>query len=360
MRATLMPRAAGGPGRRTLRVSLANTVPTRPDGELNAQQKRARLGQNAPRWIGRDVREYESAMVATLSIIGAGRVGQTLGRLWVDRGRVRVLQIMNRSLASGAAAAAFIGQGTPIEDFGAIEASDLVLLATSDRALGDCAHELAASGVLAPGSIVFHSSGAVGLEVLAPAARAGARVARLHALRSFASPARAVPSFPGTHCGLEGDAEAVAVLETLLHACGGQTFRLPSAGAVFYHAAAVMVSNYLVALIDAGLRSSAHAGFASNQASAMLRGLVTSTLDNVFEVGTSAALTGPIARGDAEVVRTQLDALRATDPELAEVYRALGTLALDLSRRQGSAPPASLVQIDELLRGPSNPSDANR
>jgi len=294
-------------------------------------------------------------MVATLSIIGAGRVGQTLARLWLDRGQVQVRQIMNRSLASSTAAAGFIGQGTPVSDFAALEATELVLLATSDRALGECAQKLAASAALAPGTIVFHSSGAVGLDVLAPVAQAGARIARLHALRSFASPARSVPAFPGTYCGLEGDADALSVLEALVHASGGQTFRLPAAGAVFYHAAAVIVSNYLVALIEAGLRSSARAGFAPDQASAMLRGLVTSTLDNVFEVGTAAALTGPIARGDAEVVRTQLDALGGADFELAEVYRALGTLAVDLSRRQGSAPSASLLQIEEVLQAPSNP-----
>jgi len=299
-------------------------------------------------------------MVATLSIIGAGRVGQTLARLWVDRDQVQVRQVMNRSLASGAAAVGFIGQGSAVAEVGALEPTQLFMLATSDSALGECARQLAASGALRPGAIVFHTSGAVGLEALAPAAQAGARIARLHALRSFASPARAVPVFAGTYCGLEGDAEALGVIEALLHACGGRTFPLPAAGAVFYHAAAVMVSNYLVALIEAGLRSSAQAGFTPDQASAMLRGLVTSTLDNVFEVGATAALTGPIARGDTNVVRTQLAALWNADPELAEVYRALGTLAVELSRRQGSAAPASLAQIDELLREPSSPACAGR
>lgn len=291
-------------------------------------------------------------MVATLSIIGAGRVGQTLARLWVERAQVQVRQVMNRSLASGAAAARFIGQGSAVSEVGAFQPTELVMLATSDSSLAECAQKLAASGALRPGTIAFHTSGAVGLEVLAPTAQAGARIARLHALRSFAAPARAVPVFPGTYCGLEGDAEALLTLEALLAACGGRTFRLPATGAVFYHAAAVIVSNYLVALIEAGLQSSAQAGFSPDQASAMLRGLVTSTLDNVFEVGTTAALTGPIARGDAAVVRTQLEALGGTDPALAEVYRALGILAVDLSRRQGSAPPASLMQIEELLRGP--------
>ncbi len=288
-------------------------------------------------------------MVATLSIIGAGRVGKTLGRLWVDAGSVQVLQIMNRSLASSAAAAAFIGQGAPIVEGHALEPAALIMIATSDSAIGASATRLAASGVLAPSAVVFHCSGAVGLEALAPVERAGARVARLHALRSFAAPERAMAAFPGTYCGLEGDIDAMRALERLVGACGGRPFPMPAAGAVFYHAAAVLVSNYLVALIEAGLRCSAQAGFARSEASAMLQGLVTSTLDNVFVAGTAAALTGPIARGDAEVVRSQLAALSPTDPQVAEVYRALGSLALDLSARQGSATLASLEQIRSIL-----------
>lgn len=288
-------------------------------------------------------------MVATLSIVGAGRVGKTLARLWVDTGRVQVRQIMNRSIASSQAAAAFIGQGVPVADWQSLEPSDLFMIATHDSALGPCATSLAASGVLAPSTVVFHCSGAVGLEVLAPAGRLGASVARLHALRSFAAPERAAPAFPGTYCGLEGDVEAVLVLEGLVHAGGGHPFRLPAVGAHFYHAAAVLVSNYLVALVEAGLRCSARAGFARSEASAMLQSLMTSTLDNVFEAGTAAALTGPIARGDADVVQHQLAALSGGDPAVAGAYRALGVLALELSELQGSASPASLEQLRNIL-----------
>jgi predicted short-subunit dehydrogenase-like oxidoreductase (DUF2520 family) len=78
----------------------------------------------------------------------------------------------------------------------------------------------------------------------------------------------------------------------------------------------------------------------------------------VFAAGTAAALTGPIARGDAEVVRSQLAALSSADPKVADVYRALGTLALDLSERQGSATPASLEQIRSILDAALSPTSA--
>ena len=291
-------------------------------------------------------------MVTSLNIVGAGRVGKTFARLWVEAGRVRVQQIMNRSLSSGTAAASSIGEGVAALDWHELEPADLCMLATNDGALGACAASLAASGVLRPGNVVFHCSGAVGYEVLAPVQSVGARIARLHALLSFARPEKAVQSFAGTHCGLEGDAAAVQVLEALVLACGGHGFRMPTRDAIYYHTGAVLVSNYLVALFEAGLRCLAKAGFAPSEANAMLRGLAAGTLANVFEFGTSAALTGPIARGDTEVVRSQFEALLLSEPALAEVYRSLGTLAVDLSQRQGSAAPEDLTQIRELLQSP--------
>lgn len=298
------------------------------------------------------LRVWNRCMVTSLNIVGAGRVGKTFARLWVEAGRVRIQQIMNRSLVSGAAAATFIGEGTPVSDWHELEPADLCMVATNDSALGACAASLAASGTLRPGSVVFHCSGAVGYQVLSAVERVGARSARLHALLSFASPEKAVQTFAGTHCGLEGDAEAVRVLEALVQACGGHGFRMPDAGAgaVYYHTGAVLVSNYLVALFEAGLACLAKAGFAPSEASAMLRGLAAGTLENVCEFGTSAALTGPIARGDTEVVRSQFEALLASEPALADVYRSLGTLAVELSRRQGSAPLANLAQIDALFQ----------
>ena len=89
-------------------------------------------------------------------------------------------------------------------------------------------------------------------------------------------------------------------------------------------------------------------------ASAMMEPLVRDTLDNVFKLGTMNALTGPIARGDHAVVARQLDALQAADAPLAEVYRALGVVAVELSRQQGGASEAALTIVRDLLQPPRN------
>ena len=81
----------------------------------------------------------------------------------------------------------------------------------------------------------------------------------------------------------------------------------------------------------------------------MMEPLVRETLDNVFALGTVRALTGPVARGDADVVQRQLAALESVDPQIAAAYRALNTIALTLARAQGGASQAALDAVGRVL-----------
>jgi predicted short-subunit dehydrogenase-like oxidoreductase (DUF2520 family) len=99
-----------------------------------------------------------------------------------------------------------------------------------------------------------------------------------------------------------------------------------------YHAAAVFGSNYLVALTAATVRLLLDAGVAERDAFPALMPLLRGTLDNIEQLGVSAALTGPIARGDLETVRLHLSRL---SPAQRRLYCALGRESLDLARAAG-------------------------
>jgi len=125
-------------------------------------------------------------------------------------------------------------------------------------------------------------------------------------------------------------------------------FAFDAARKTEYHAASVLASNDLVALLEAALRCYAKAGFTRADALRLMEPLVRETVDNVFRLGPAAALTGPVARGDAAVVARQRAAL-AADPALAAIYRELGRIALDLSREQGRATPEALAAVAKSL-----------
>ncbi len=285
-----------------------------------------------------------------LNIIGPGRVGRTLGALLQRAGSCAVQDVLSAETATAEAAVVFIGAGRAVRVLGDMRAAEVWLLTPPDAAIAPVAAALAAAGRVRKGDIVVHCSGALSSAVLAPLAAIGAKTASVHPLKSFADPALAVQTFSGTHCAAEGDAAALAVLTPLFGRLGAQVSAIDPAGKTLYHTASVLVCNDLTALMEAGLRAYEKAGIHRATAQAMMEPLVRETIANIFALGTTRALTGPVARGDAEVITRQLAALGKLDARIADAYRALNQIALDLARAQGGASAAALDAVAQALK----------
>ncbi|GAA5786868.1 Rossmann-like and DUF2520 domain-containing protein [Chitiniphilus shinanonensis] len=264
-----------------------------------------------------------------LNLIGAGRLGRTLARAWRDAGHCEIGAVLCRDAAHARAAVAFIGAGQPTTTLNDLPVAELWLIATPDGAIAQVAAALAQVAGPRADDLVFHASGALDAAVLAPLADRGAVCGSLHPALSFADPQRALAALPGTACALEGAAAALPRLEALARALGGQPFRLAPGGKAAYHAATVVASNYLVTLAALAQQLAAQAGLDTDAASAVLGPLMRQTLDNVLALGPAAALTGPIARGDAQTVARHLAAI--DDPLLEAAYRTLGLATLPLT-----------------------------
>ncbi|MBI2313660.1 MAG: DUF2520 domain-containing protein [Betaproteobacteria bacterium] len=286
-----------------------------------------------------------------LNIIGCGRVGRTLARLWHERGVFEIQDLMDHTPAHAAAAARFAGAGRAVSELAATRPADLWMLTPRDAAIASCCEALARGGSLQAGSIVFHCSGATASGELAPVRDRGAFVASTHPLKSFAEPEQAAASFAGTWCGVEGDDAALAVLRPAWEAIGARLFAVDPAFKTVYHAGSVVASNYLTALMEVGIRCFARAGLPRETAMQVMEPLARTALDQVFRLGTVRALTGPVARGDYAVVARQIAAISEWDETVGEIYRRLGEVALELSREQGSATPGALERLEEVLKG---------
>jgi predicted short-subunit dehydrogenase-like oxidoreductase (DUF2520 family) len=209
------------------------------------------------------------------------------------------------------------------------------------------------------GDVVFHCSGALPSGDLRSAIAGNVAVASVHPLKSFADPDDAVRTFAGTYCAAEGDAAALALLKPAFGQIGARVTEIDAQFKTIYHAASVMVCNYLTALMEAGLQCYEKAGLPRATATAMMEPLVRETVDNVFRLGTVKALTGPIARGDHAVAARQLEALREFDPHIAEIYRALGVVAVALSRAQGGTGDEALGVMEKMF-GIKHGKDVNK
>jgi predicted short-subunit dehydrogenase-like oxidoreductase (DUF2520 family) len=269
----------------------------------------------------------------TLSIIGSGHVGRVLGRLWHRAGALPLRGVAARTAESAQRGVAFIGAGTAAADVASVTPADIYLLAVTDDQIVPACASLAASRPLA-GAIVFHCSGALTSGALEAARQAGALVASVHPIRSFADPEAVAAAFAGTFCGVEGDAAALTVLCGAIEAIGGRPVPIDAAAKTVYHAAAVFASNYLVTVLDAALRAYQAAGIPEDVARELARPLAQESLSNVFRLGPAKALSGPVARGDYATVQRQQAAVSTWDAETGALYGALVPPTASLAARR--------------------------
>jgi len=273
-----------------------------------------------------------------LTVIGGGHVGRVLGRLFSAAGAFAVRDVLSRSAGSAARAAAFIGGGNAAASYATLRPADVFMLTVTDDQIVPACEALAAAVPL-QGAVVFHCSGALASDRLQAARAAGAFVASVHPIRSFADADAVAAGFAGTFCGVEGDQQALDVLLPALGAIGARAVQIDPAAKTVYHAAAVFASNYLVTVIDAALRAYQAAGIPETVARELARPLALESMENAFRLGAAPALTGPVARGDMATVLRQQDAVMAWDAETGQLYRALVPPTIALAERKRAGKP---------------------
>jgi len=285
----------------------------------------------------------------SLSIIGCGKVGKTLGYLWQNAQSLNVESVVNRNIESGEAAVKFIGHGKAVSSYSQLSPSNLIMISSSDSAIPLCAEALLSSNILAPNSIVFHCSGALSSDLLFKLESDGIQIASLHPVKSFTDLQLAVDTFSGTFCALEGDPCAVEILSDLVEQIGGQPFVINSKSKGLYHGGNVIVCNYLSALMEFGLRAYESSGVSRTLATDIIKPLVRETIENIFNLGPAKALTGPIARGDAKVVEDQISKFREQSVRDGALYQLLGTVALELVKERAELGDNQILELEKLL-----------
>lgn len=113
-----------------------------------------------------------------------------------------------------------------------------------------------------------------------------------------------------------------------------------------YHLGLAHGANYLVTLVAQAAQILAAAGVEDTDR--LLRPLLGAALDNALRNG-DAALTGPVARGDAGTVAEHLQVLERESPDVREVYRVLAEATLTRAERGRRLSAADAHGIRQVL-----------
>jgi len=278
--------------------------------------------------------------VDNVVVIGPGRMGLALGTALQHADALDSLLYFGRSLEPPPHP--LFDQHASDDDAASVQyrlgpalipaGTTIVVLAVPDNVLSEVAYELSLQGPAPAGCAVLHLAGALSTDVLGPLHRPGYALGSMHPLVAVADPWLAAERLMGAAFALAGEPAALAAARRLVDALGGLPLVIPPALRPVYHAAAVMASNYVVALTAVSMRLLGEAGVAESDALRALLPLLRSSLANIEQLGVPAALTGPIPRGDVDTIRRHLARLSAADRVL---YCGLGLELLRLGRAAG-------------------------
>lgn len=298
------------------------------------------------------------AALGRIGIIGVGAVGGTLARALATAGG-SVATITARHAQHAKALARQIPNcravATPDE---VAASSDLIILAVPDDAIPPLAQRMPWSN----GQRIMHLSGAMSTRVLASAVERGATVAALHPLMTFTRTLASAPigeiqeRLRGCVWALETvDVRLREDLRAVVEALGGRVTLLAEGDRIPYHIAGVLASNYVVALMGAAVTLWESFGADAQLAREALLPLLRASVENLATLDPSAALSGPIARGDVGTLRAHLTWLseqaganREMDG-LRDAYLALARLTVPLAEAKGTLTAERAAVIRALL-----------
>ncbi|MDR3269953.1 MAG: DUF2520 domain-containing protein [Peptococcaceae bacterium] len=283
-------------------------------------------------------------MDVDVGIIGAGLVGSALALKLQRQPGYAVRMIANRSRDKAESLASRVGAVVGTNQAIA-QTCELILITTPDRVIAAVAQEIAAD--CHAGQIVVHCSGSLKADILEPVRRNGALTVSVHPLQPFASVEIAAQALAGAYFTVEGEAQEWAC--QWVRELGGTARVIRADQKTLYHAAACVAANYLVVLAAIAADLLTYSGFEREEGLAALLPLMQGSLDNLAGAGLPQALTGPIPRGDADIVAAHL---RAMPPEYLPLYRQLGVYAVELGVEKKTIGEEARRQLREILVEP--------
>lgn len=282
-----------------------------------------------------------------IGFIGAGKAGCSLGKYFSEKAGLAETDVTGYySLIREDAkwAAAFTGS----TDYGTvnelIEQSETIILSTPDGAIKKVWDSLDKDQV--KGRIFCHLSGSLSSDVFSGIEEYGGYPISIHPMFAFSDKESVYRQLNQVKFTIEGNSYAVSEWKKIFQLTGNPVVEISREYKLKYHAAASLLSNHVIAVLETGYRLLGECGFSPEEAREFSSVLVRDNVEHVICSGAEAALTGPIERGDCETVSRHISVL---DDAARQIYMSCGRQLLAIAKRKN--PDRDYADMDKLMKG---------
>ena len=278
-----------------------------------------------------------------VSIFGAGRVATAVASL-LQRRDHRIVAVSSPNPVSAERSATRLD--APVMSPAELTGSDVILIGAPDGAIPDAVAQL---GEAATGAILVHFAGSAGTTPLKGANGALAHCA-LHPVQACPDVDTAIERLPGSAWGITCSDESRDWAHALIrNDLQGVPVDVPEEDRVLWHAAAVTTSNGISALMATGESLLSAIGIATP--SDVLGPIASGTVANARVMASGAkALTGPVVRGEVEVITRHVEAVDARAAALATAYRDAVLSIVSSAQATGRISAGTAADIRRVLQ----------
>lgn len=286
-----------------------------------------------------------------VGFIGAGKAGCSLGKYFStyqmqQSGQTEALEVTGYySLMKEDAR--WAAQFTDSHLFQSVKevivASDTIIISTPDGAVKDVWNTLDKEKI--HGRIICHLSGSLSSDVFSGIGEYGAYPVSIHPMFAFSDKDSVYRQLHQASFTLEGHEKAVVAWQRVLKALGNAVLPIDKSVKSKYHAAASILSNHVVAVLETGYELLRDCGFSEEEARDFSQILVKDNVRHVIEKGSVEALTGPVERADTETIKTHLSVM---SKEQRKLYCICGKKLVEIAKKKN--PGQNYDDINNLLQ----------
>lgn len=280
-----------------------------------------------------------------IGFIGAGKAGCSLGKYFSIKGEQADICVTGYySLIEKEArwAAAFTESAFFKSADEVVAKSDTIILSTPDGAIKKVWESIDKRNI--QGKIFCHLSGSLSSDVFSGIEQFGAKPISIHPMFAFSSKESVYRQLDRVCFTLEGQEHAVSLWRDIFSSMGNETVIIDGKVKAKYHAAASLLSNHVVAVLESGYRLLEECGFSQEEARHFSEALVRENVEHVIASGGVTALTGPVERGDVQTVKKHLEVI---DGVTKNIYIACGEKMLELAKVKN--PDRDYRELEETL-----------